>query len=229
MNSNDVNSRNENSRRQFIGKLAATATFTGLASPLFAHAKPKIETKMIGEADAWFKNVKGKHRIIYDASEPHTGLPFIWTWVFYQTNNQTGTPDNDMTAVVVMRHNAIPFAMKDELWEKYNFGKTFNVTDNTTKAPALRNTYYIPKEGDYPMPGIDGIKALQDRGAMFCVCDMALTVYSSMTAQSMGLNPEEVKKEWVSGVMPGIQIVPSGVWAVGRAQEHGCAYCYAGG
>jgi len=28
--------------------------------------------------------------------------------------------------------------------------------------------------------------------------------------------------------LPGIQPVPSGVWAIGRAQEHGCAYCFAG-
>jgi intracellular sulfur oxidation DsrE/DsrF family protein len=31
-----------------------------------------------------------------------------------------------------------------------------------------------------------------------------------------------------AGLLPGIQIVPSGVWAVGRAQEHGCQYCFAG-
>ena len=30
-------------------------------------------------------------------------------------------------------------------------------------------------------------------------------------------------------LLPGVQIVPSGVWAIGRAQENGCAYCYAGG
>ena len=64
---------------------------------------------------------------------------------------------------------------------------------------------------------------------MFCICDMALTVYSQMAAQPRGLNPEEVKKDWVSGLLPGVQVVPSGVWAIGRAQEHGFAYCYAGG
>jgi intracellular sulfur oxidation DsrE/DsrF family protein len=30
-------------------------------------------------------------------------------------------------------------------------------------------------------------------------------------------------------LLPGVQVVPSGVWAVGRAQEKGCGYCYAGG
>ena len=221
----------ENSRRKFLGTFAVTAGVTGLASPLLASAtSSKAETKLVSESDAWFKkNVKGTHRVVYDAPEPHMGFPFIWAWAFYLTNNQTDTPDDDMTAVIVLRHNGIPFAMEDSLWKKYKFGETFNITDNTTSAPAIRNPYYMPKEGDYPMPGIDGIKALQDRGVMVCVCDLALTVYSSMTAQNMELNPEEVKKEWVAGVLPGVQVVPSGVWALGRAQEHKCGYIYAGG
>jgi intracellular sulfur oxidation DsrE/DsrF family protein len=77
--------------------------------------------------------------------------------------------------------------------------------------------------------GIDGVKKLQERGVMICICDMALTVMSMMAAKDMESTPEAVKSDWVKGLLPGIQIVPSGVWAVSRAQEKGCAYCYAGG
>jgi intracellular sulfur oxidation DsrE/DsrF family protein len=49
-----------------------------------------------------------------------------------------------------------------------------------------------------------------------------------MYAKSKGLDAEEVKKEWIAGILPGIQVVPSGVWAVNRAQENGCSYCSAG-
>jgi intracellular sulfur oxidation DsrE/DsrF family protein len=219
-------------RRSFIGKLAAGTTLgiPAMVSALQANAFVNpANPALAGDADEWFKKVKGKHRIVYDAPEPHDGFPVIWTWVYYTTNNQTGTPDNDMTAMIVLRHNAIPFAMEDRLWEKYKFGEVFKVNDNSAKTPALRNPYWIPKEGDMPMPQIEGLKQLQSRGAMYCVCDMALTVYSSFIAQSMNLKPEDVKKDWVSGVLPGVQIVPSGVWAIGRAQQNGCAYCYAGG
>jgi intracellular sulfur oxidation DsrE/DsrF family protein len=41
----------------------------------------------------------------------------------------------------------------------------------------------------------------------------------------MGLKAADVKQEWLQGLLPGIQPVPSGVWAIGRAHEHGCAYC----
>ena len=215
------------SRRAFVGTLAAGASGL-LAVPGAALAHRPVNSGG-SEAEAWFEKVKGSHRIVYDATEPHDGFPMIWTWVFYKTNNDTGSPDNDITAVVVLRHNAIPFAMEDRLWEKYKLGEFFKINDNNTNAPAVRNTLYTPQEKDYPLPGIDGIKTLQDRGAMFCVCDMAIKVYSGFAAKGSGADPEVVRQDWLSGILPDIQVVPSGVWAVGRAQEKGCAYCYAGG
>jgi hypothetical protein len=216
------------SRREFVGTLTASAAtlLAGISTTSFA--KP-ADPAMVNDAEEWFKKVKGKHRIIYDAPEPHDGFPIIWSWAFYQTNNQTGSPDTDLTAMVVLRHNGIPIAMEDRLWEKYKLGEVFKINDNNTKAAALRNPFYEPQGADFPLPIIDGVKKLQSRGALFCVCDLALTVYSGFVAKAINQNPEEVKKDWVSGLLPGVQVVPSGVWAVGRAQEKGCAYCYAGG
>jgi intracellular sulfur oxidation DsrE/DsrF family protein len=215
-------------RREFVGTLTASAAtlLAGITSTSFA--KP-ADPALVNDAEAWMKKIKGKHRIIYDAPEPHAGFPIIWSWVYYQTNNQTGSPDTDVTALVVLRHNGIPIAMEDRLWEKYKFGEVFKIDDNNTKAAALRNPFYEPQGADFPLPVIEGVKKLQSRGAMFCVCDIALTVYSGMVAKSINQKPEEVKADWVSGLLPGVQVVPSGVWAVGRAQENGCGYCYAGG
>ncbi len=217
------------SRRRFVGQLAVGAAAGLTAISGFQNPVSGSSIKISADAENWFKKSKGSHRIVYDASEPHQGMPFIWSWVFYVTNNETGTPDADMTAMVVLRHNAIPFALHDRLWKKYNLGEVFKVTDNTTQKPAIRNPYYMPQPGDFPAPGIEGIQKMQTRGAMFCVCNMALKVYSGMVAASANLNPEEVYKDWMSGVLDDIQIVPSGVWAIGRAQENKFAYCYAGG
>ena len=223
--------KTSNSRRKFIEKLAAGTTLAGFSSiSLALEAATPMDAKLVDDSEAWLKKgIKGKHKIVYDGPEPHDAFPIIWTWAYYLTNNQTGTPDEDMTGVCILRHNAIPFAMKDELWSKYKFGEAFKITDNISKAPAIRNPYYEPKEGDYPLPGIDGIKKLQERGALFCVCDLAITVFSGFFAQNMNLKADDIKAEWTAGVLPGIQIVPSGVWALGRAQEYGCGYIYAGG
>lgn len=217
------------SRRSFVGKLAAAAT-VGLTSLQALQSTARGDTVKLGsDPESWFKNAKGSHRIVYDASEPYDGMAFIWSWVFYLTNNESGVADKDMTAMVVLRHNALPFALEDRLWKKYNLGEVFKVKDNITQKAATRNPYYIPQQGDFPMPGIEGMQKMQSRGAMFCVCNMALKVYSGIVANAEKLDPQEVYKDWVSGVLKDVQIVPSGVWAISRAQAHRFAYCYAGG
>lgn len=220
-----------NSRRSFLGTLAlgtAAGSLTGFASPVMENVMDSDKVSL-HEADEWFKGIKGTHRIVYDGSTPHDGFPIIWNWAYYLTNNETGVKDEDMTAMTVLRHSAVPFALTSSMWEKYKLGEFFSIRDNITKSPAIRNPYYEPKEGDMPLPVIQGIKDLQARGAMFCVCNLALSVYSGFVAQGAGLNPEEVKNDWMSSVLPGIQVVPSGVWALGRAQKAGCGYIFAGG
>ena len=131
--------------------------------------------------------------------------------------------------MTVLRHSAIPFAFENRIWEKYPIGEVFGINDSTTKTAMKRNPYYEPQPGDFPMPQIEGIKKLQERGAMFCVCDLAINVYSGAVAKQLEMDPKEVYADWTSGVLPGIQLVPSGVWALGRAQELGCGYVFAGG
>ncbi|MBD1260880.1 Tat (twin-arginine translocation) pathway signal sequence containing protein [Maribacter polysiphoniae] len=218
-----------NSRRNFMGAvmLGATAsTLSVLGNPVFAGMTDFNETQM-DEADDWFKKIKGKHRIVYDGSYPHKGFPIIWNWAFYLSNNETGSPDDDITAMTVLRHHGIPFAFDSSLWKKYPLGEVFNVkkADGTNYD---RNPFYEPQEGDFPMPVIQGIKDMQARGAMFCVCNLAISVYSGAVAQQMGVDPKETYDEWIGAIKPGIQVVPSGVWALGRAQENGCGYIFAG-
>lgn len=219
---------NDNSRRKFLGTLAATAGMSSIGSTVLAEELSGNATKLIHEADEWFKKIKGSHRVVYDGSTPHDGFAILWNWAFYLSNNQTGSEDSDITAMSVLRHSAIPFALKSELWEKYKLGEFFGVNDKKTQNPSLRNPYYEPEDGDFPLPIIQGIKDLQARGAMFCVCDLALNVYSGAKAQQIGADPAVVYEDWKNGVLPDIQVVPSGVWALGRAQENGCGYIFAG-
>lgn len=224
----------ESQRRAFLRQFATGAAVLGagvLAAPLPALAAD-IALTDASEADAWFSKVKGKHRIVFDVPGPHEIFPFAWPRVFLVTNQKTGSTDSDCGVVVILRHNAIPYAMGDQLWEKYKFGEMFKIDDAATKTPATQNPFWQPKPGTFKIPGIGevqiGINELQTSGVMFCVCDMAMTVYSAVASGKMNQDPEAVKKEWLAGLLPGVQPVPSGVWTVGRAQEHGCTYCYVG-
>lgn len=222
-----------NPRRRFLGSIASGVAAIGLSTitPLTSHAENFAE----GSADdpeQWFKKIRGKHRIVFDVPEPNEIFPFAWPRIFLVTNAATGTSEKDCSVVVILRHTAIPYAMEDRLWAKYNFGEVFKAMDPKTGKPATRNPFWKPKQGDFNVPGVGvvpiGINELQDSGVMFGACNMALTVYSAVVAQKMGLNPEEVKKDWLSGILPGMQIMPAGIWAINRAQENGCSYCFCG-
>lgn len=224
-----MKTKDSNSRRQFLGALAlgATAsTISVLANPIYASTKA-FDTKGMKATENWFDQIKGTHRIVYDGSTPHAGLPILWNWAFYLSHNSTDSPDSDITAMSVLRHSAIPLALNDETWAKYKLGEFFGVKDYT-KDFALRNPWHEPQDGDYPINGPGGIKEMQGRGALFCVCNLALQVYSGKYAEKNGGNAEEIYKDWVAGIIPDIELVPSGVWALGKAQAKGCGYIFAG-
>ncbi len=220
-------------RRGFIGSVASGAMAIGMsaiAAPVEAigAADPLQEAS----PDAWFDKIKGKHKLVFDATQPNGIYPFAWPRVFLLTNEMTGTMAKDCSVVVVLRHSAFAYALSDKIWEKYKLGEAVGADDPATGMKALRNPFAKPKPEEYKVPGVGpvaiGINELQATGVMFCVCGMAMTVFSTRAAQSMKLDPAEVRKEWMAALLPEIQVVPSGVWALGRAQEHGCGYVFAG-
>ncbi|HET9984636.1 MAG TPA: twin-arginine translocation signal domain-containing protein [Longimicrobiales bacterium] len=215
-------------RRGFLGRVSAAL---GLA--LGSAALPEPARAAAASLDSpgdeeWLKKITGKHRQVYDAVSVNQGFPLGFAMNFLDTNIQgTSLTDKDLTAVVVLRHFAIPIALKDEIWAKYKLGEMFELKDPATKEAAARNYFYNPKPGDLMLPGSAYDKMLA-RGVIFPVCNVALTVISGLRAPVAGVTAEQAKAEWVAGLLPGAFPVPSGVWAVNRAQERGCTYCYAG-
>jgi hypothetical protein len=234
MNTNEKNKTAN--RRNFLGKLAAGAAAIGvssLASPLKAMAEERPPyPQTYGDPEEMFKKINGKHRIVFDSPHPHEIYPFAWPRVFLLTNEATGTKPNDCSVVVVLRHSSIGYAMEDGVWAKYKLGELFQANDPETSKPALRNPFWKPKPGAYKVPAFGeiliGIDQLQSNGVMFCVCEAAISVYSAAVAQSMNLKHEDVRNDFLKAILPGIQPVPSGVWALGRAQQKGCGYIFAG-
>jgi hypothetical protein len=234
----DKNKSNDASpRRKFLQTIATGTAAMGIASVISpfqqinANPLPSFNNNEPGP-DEWFNQVNGKHRIVFDTTGPHEIFPFAWAKVFMLTNAATGTPEKECGVVVILRHNAIPYAFPDNIWAKYKFGEMFKIDDPKTKKPSVRNPFWQPKPGDFKVPGIGpvaiGINELQESGVLFCVCNMAITVFSAVVADQMKMAADDVRKEWTSSILPGIQAMPSGVWAVGRAQEHGCTYCFVG-
>lgn len=231
----DNNLKQTTNRRGFLGTLATGAAAMGMATipaPLTLNAAENYPASNPDDPEEIFKKLKGKHRIVFDVTQPHELMPFVWPKVFLLTNEMTGTPEKDSSVMVVLRHDAIPYAFEDRLWVKYKFGEVFKAEDPATKKASVRNPFWKPKPGDFNIPGFGnvpiGINELQASGVIFVVCSAAMTVYSAVVAKNLGKDAAEVRKDWEAGLLPGVSVVPSGVWALGRAQEAGCGYIFAG-
>jgi len=225
--------KNPTTRRGFLGSIATGAAAMSIASlsPL-QQLQASPESSHIPNPDdpeKLFKDLNGKHRIVFDVTEPAWLVPFAWPRVFLLTNIATGTPEKENNVVVVLRHAGIPWAFEDRLWDKYKFGEMFKVKNDKGET-VTKNVFWKPAQ-PFTVPGIGpvplGINELQDSGVKFVVCNAAMTVYSAVWAMQNNAQAADVLKDWQSGLLPGVTVVPSGVWAVGRAQENKCAYCFA--
>ena len=220
-------------RRGFLGRIAAGAAALGLGGLTAPLAAAEREVRRRDPAadptfEAWLGKITGKHKMIFDVPEPNDGFAFAWARVFLNTTNENyGTTDADNSVVIVLRHDGIPYAMEHAMWAKYKFGEGFKITDGATKAPAVRHPLIHLKPGDVPIPGM-GTDELLAKGVLIGVCNIALTFNSMRFAKETGMQAEAIKKEWIANLLPGVLVVPSGVIAVNRSQEKGCAYCFAG-
>ena len=214
-------------RRAFLGGMAVGAL--SLAVPGIAGQTLHAEEVPLSEpADAWLGLIKGQHKQFFDAVSVNDGFALAYAMNYMDTMASTyKTTDGQMTAVVGLRHFSIPLAFNDDIWAKYKLGEFVKFNDPATKAPSLRNPYFHPKAGELMFPGM-AIEKLTARGAVITCCNVALNALSGLAAGAAGLPKDKARAEWVAGMLPGVHIVASGVLAVGRAQEKGCSYCFAG-
>lgn len=228
-----MNKKKNQSRRHFIETLAltgATASLALIPSSVKAEFNSNglamneyVDEDTTTAAENWLKALAGKKfPVVYDMHEHKDFWAGIWSNIYLMSN-----PDvKDLGVAIVMRHGGFPFALNDQMWAKYKLGEFFKIVDKNTGAPSVRNMYWEPMEKDYPLPGLAGIKALLQKGVAICVCNMALKVYSGFIAQAKGLAPDDVFNDFVSNVLPGIQLAPSGVWALGRFQQAPLSFGY---
>lgn len=215
-------------RRGFIKSIAAVAA--ALAAGRVSTAEAEVASRdrhlLSPLTDAWVARIHGKHRQVFDAVSANDGFAALFALNFIDGYKQThNSPDSDITAVVSYRHFAMPLVVNDAIWSKYKVGEVINVTDPKTKAPATRNIFH---DAIQMHPGLTYEALVAKPGVIMTACNLALTVLSGITAPKAGVTPEVAKQEWIAGLLPGVYLVPSGVYAISRAQEVGCTYCSAG-
>jgi len=213
-------------RRGFLGRLAAGAVAIaagGLATKGGAQPAPAANSPW---DDSWMTRIKGKHRQLFDAMEVHSGFPLAMAYVWMFTNKDAyNLKPSELSAVIVLRHAAVICAMNDAIWAKYKIGEVNSINDPLTGKPADRNVFATAKGFAIPPFPDASIEKLREAGAIFCACNVAMGVSSSTLGEKIGVSKDDAMKEWIAGLLPGVTRVPSGVLAVGRAQDHECRYC----
>jgi hypothetical protein len=225
-------------RRQFIGQLvgsAAALATTACASaaahaavpvaPVAPPAKPADPKWDLSWTD---RLATGVHRQVFDAPEIAEGTVLDQARMFYVNYKEVySTTDADLRAVLVVRHRAIPIILGDAVWDHYPFiAKEAKLKDPTSGEPARRNPFLNAKESDkYGLVWSDGgLDALIARGAIVLACNMAFTGWAGRIATRTKQPKDTVHQEFTAALIPGVTLVPSGIFGVIRAEQGGCAY-----
>jgi len=205
-------------RRSFITMLssfAGIAAIPGVATQAGAQV-PGPQTWDLG----WIDELKGQHKQVFDmadadpASEPPPlRLPRNYLDAFRDVYRLEFP---EVRPVVGISGHSFPVNASDRLWEKYALGQRGKIIDPVTKQPAVRNIFL----DDTTL----GVKALQARGTIFWQCAIALNGVAQQLAAARNLPVAEVRADLLSGLNPGVRVVPSHVMALGLVQEHGATY-----
>ncbi len=215
-------------RRNFVKSVAAGAALLATRAAT-GRAESAIDLSSKPASDAWLRRIHGKHRQVIDATMPNGGFAPVFALNFIDSYKAQGVPESELTSVISYRHFAMPLMLNDSIWARYKIGNVIGVTDPKTNAPAMRNVF---RDSILLHPGLtyEQITSGQASKAtiIMTACDVALHALSGMTAGNAGVSAETAASEWRAALLPGVVMVPSGVYAISRAQEMGCTYCFGG-
>ena len=176
------------------------------------------------DLDDWYDRIPGKHRMVFDTTTPDgLNLAMQFSTAFYEANGDGyGLADGDLAVILVVRYRSTAFGYNDAIWAKYGtlLSENLNhfVDPKTKEAPAVN--VYATAGGR--------LDVLLKKGANTAVCARATRNLANTLARGTGGDSDTIFKELGSNLVANGHLVPAGIVAVNRAQEHGYAIAYAG-
>jgi hypothetical protein len=215
------------SRREFLDRLAmGSAALGGLSLGLTA-VPARLEAAGIAAVRqgswnvTWPDRLTGAVRTVFDVPEVESGYG-VWrasVWAA-QYEAALGIPVKDTSTALVLRHNAIVLAMKQEFWDRYGIGKDGSVMHPLTLEPTTRNPALLGEADGVPMPYANfALDRFQARGGVTLACDLALQDMIAIVQKADALGPDEARTRTLGYMVPGVILQPSGVFAVLLAQQ----------
>lgn len=211
-------------RRQFLAQLGAmAAAMTIDADEMRAMTAATPESPW---DTSWLDRLAtAKYRVVFNASDIADGAAMSYTSAFFDHYHEAhGTGDDELRPVIVFRRLGTVMALNDAMWDKYELGTDRRINDSATHQPARRNPFWRAAPGASPDAAADKIETLSKRGLISLVCNIAATNVGHSIAERTKQDAETVEREVKANLVPGAILVPSGIYALIRAQNAGCAY-----
>jgi len=144
-------------------------------------------------------------------------------------------PERQIKIVAALHGPANMLNYDDYVWQKYQIGEWLKVSDPATGKPAMKNVFYNSKIGlNHQSAANDpddansiyqdtSIEALQARGAQFLSCHTALEeqVRALISRNKLSQSPEDIVKDMLGHIVPGVLVVASMVAAIAVLQAEG--------
>lgn len=218
-------------RRDFIKRASLIAAGTLAATRLDAQggatnaAAPPASPAAPSDWDmSWTERVTGKHRMVFDMPEVAEGMSLHHARSFFHGYSETlGLTDADLSAVLVVRHAAVPVVLDDEMWADGHFaGDTLK--DPVSGEPAKKNPFIrTPADARHRLTWPDGaLDDLMGRGMIVLVCELAFNNTVGQVARRKEIARQEARELVTRNLLPGVIRMPSGVFATCHAQSLGC-------
>ena len=217
-------------RRDFVGRVAAGALFAGLPLPIDASIRVLDRGRAASAEEwdlSWVKRITGKYRAIFDVPEIDSGYG-VWRASIWSKQYQDvlGAKPNELSPVLVLRHNGIQLAMQQTYWDKYGIGKEKNVLHPVTQQGTDRNPALLASSRN-EVPAMFDDAALDKfigRGGVVLACNLALEDVVEVIQKKENASAEDARKQAIAFMVPGVILQPSGVFAALHAQDAGCKY-----
>jgi hypothetical protein len=219
-------------RRDFLAGAASSGLLAALPLSLDRSFAPSAGERRAHSARAlddtdlsWVSRLRGKSRAVFDSPQISEGYA-LWraTLWRHQVNSAFGTPIEEVTPVIVFRHDGIALVMNDDFWQHMEMGKRSKMRDPNGKKWAKAN----PLSGsavDLPPEAKDmNIPAFIRNGGIVLACGLAFGDVVDMYAKADKLSADEATARAKAHLIPGVIMQPSGFFAVLKAQEEGCNY-----
>lgn len=180
--------------------------------------------------DHWLDQIGGRHRQVFDTISPEgVARALTFTHSFYIANKDAyGIDSNDLGVLMIFRAGSTPFGFNDKIWLKYSIGlanRTKLVDPITKSAPVINIYNAAEKATSLPTNGLT-LDVLAKMGGQFAICSVASKKLAAVLAKDTGESPESVFAEMQANTVANARMVPAGIVALNRAQEHRFSLCY---